>query len=200
MNLKEKLRNYFKKKSKFSIASDVVFVLLLIALAFPSSRMLVVSTVQRITLFAPSAEKEGERKTLNEASYQWQFKTLDGKEVNLASFQNEVIFLNFWATWCPPCVAEMPSIQKLYDDYEDKVAFLLVTNEEAQTVSRFMQKKGLDMPVYLNQYQLPDDLSTSTIPTTYILSKNGDIVMEKEGAARWNSSKVRNLLEELVEK
>jgi len=198
MNFKEKLRNYFKKKSKISIASDIVFVLLLIALAFPSSRMLVVSTVQRITLFAPSAEKESERETLNKNAYQWQFKTLDGQQINLASFQDKVIFLNFWATWCPPCVAEMPSIQKLYDDYKDKAAFLLVTNEDAQTVNRFMQKKGLDMPIYLNEYQPPEALSTSTIPTTYILSKNGDIVMEKEGAARWNSDKVRNLLNELV--
>ena len=200
MNFKEKLQNYFKKKSKFSIASDIVFVLLLIALAFPSSRMLVVSTVQRITLFAPSAEKESERETLNKNAYQWQFKTLEGQQVNLASFQDDVVFLNFWATWCPPCVAEMPSIQKLYDDYKDEVAFLLVTNEDAKTVNRFMQKKGLDMPIYLNQYQPPEAFSTSTIPTTYILSKNGDIVMEKEGAARWNSNKVRNLLDDLVTK
>ncbi len=198
MNLKEKLRNYYKKKSKFSIASDIVFVLLLIALAFPSSRMLVVSTVQRITLFAPSPEKESERETLSKDAYQWQFKTLDGQQVNLAALENEVVFLNFWATWCPPCVAEMPAIQKLYNDYGNKVAFLLVTSEDAKTVNRFMRKKELDMPIYLNQYQPPEAFSTSTIPTTYIISKNGEVVMEKEGAARWNSKKVQNILDDLV--
>ena len=198
MKLKETLRKKKKKKSKFSIASDIVFVLLLIALAFPSSRMLVVSTVQRITLFAPSAEKEDDRKTINDAAYQWQFKKLEGRQVNLGAFKNEVVFLNFWATWCPPCVAEMPSIQKLYDDYKGEVSFLLVTNEKAETVNRFMQKKGLNMPIYLNQYQPPEDFSTSTIPTTYIISKNGEIVMDKEGAARWNSKKVKKILDDLV--
>lgn len=198
MKIKERLNNYLKKKSKISIALDIIFVLLLIALAFPTTRMAVVSTIQRITLFAPSPEKEGNREAIDDSAYQWAFRTPEGDDVKLADFKGDVVFLNMWATWCPPCVAEMPAIQNLYDNYGDRVEFLLVSNEKPSVVSAFMEKKGYDMPVYINRYSPPEVFTATTIPTTFILSKQGTVAMEKEGAARWNSKKVRTLLDNLL--
>lgn len=198
MKIKERLNNYLKKKSKISIALDIIFILLLIALAFPTTRMSVVSTIQRITLFAPSPEKEGNREAIDSSAYQWTFRTLEGDDVDLAEFKGDVVFLNMWATWCPPCVAEMPAIQSLYDSYGDRVEFLLVTNEEPSVVNGFMERKGYDMPVYINRFSPPEVFKATTIPTTFILSKQGTIAMEKEGAARWNSKKVKTLLDNLL--
>lgn len=199
MKLKQRLNNYLKKKSPFSIASDIIFILLIIALLFPTSRMAVVSTIKRITLFAPSAKAPENREALSEEVYQWPFEDQGGSTTTLSAMEGEVVFLNFWATWCPPCVAEMPSMQKLYDDYGDKVEFVLITNEKRKVVDAFMEKKGYDLPVYYNRSPVPEELSTGTIPTTYILSKDGKIVLEKVGAAKWNSSKVKNMLDDLIQ-
>lgn len=199
MKLKQSLNNYLKKKSPFSIASDIIFILLIIALLFPASRMAVVSTIKRITLFAPSAKAPENREALGGEAYQWPFVDQGGGTTALSAMKGDVVFLNFWATWCPPCVAEMPSMQKLYNDYGDKVEFVLMTNEKRETVDAFMEKKGYDLPVYYNRSPVPEKLSTGTIPTTYILSKDGRIVLEKVGAAKWNSNRVKDLLDDLIQ-
>jgi thiol-disulfide isomerase/thioredoxin len=198
MKIKKQLNNYLAKKSKISIALDIVFALLLISLVFPTTRMAVVSTIQRITLFAPSPEEAENRIEVSEDAFQWSFRTAEGESIALEDFRGEVVFLNMWATWCPPCVAEMPAIQKLYNQYGDQVEFLLVSNEKAEVVNAFMNKRDFDMPVYLNSHRPPEVFNASTIPTTYILTKEGAIAMEKEGAARWNSNKVKNLLDDLI--
>lgn len=199
MTLKERFDNYRKKKSPFSIASDIIFILLLIALLFPSSRMAVVSTIKRITLFAPSAISPENREALSETVYLWPFENQNGERATLSAMEGEVVFLNFWATWCPPCVAEMPSMQKLYDAYGEKVTFVLMTNEKRKVVDAFMDKKSYDMPIYYNRTPVPEELRTGSIPTTYIISKEGEIVLEKKGAAKWHSSKVKNMLDDLIQ-
>lgn len=198
MTIKDRIKTYLKKKSPFSIASDVIFILLLIALAFPTTRMAVVSTIQRIALFSPSAKSPESRTTISANAYQWEMTGPSRKQVQLADYKGKVILLNFWATWCPPCVAEMPSIQNLYEDYGDKVVFLLVSNEKPEVINSFKKKKGYTMPVYHSRMASPEEFKTTTIPTTFILSKEGEIVLEKTGAARWSSKKVRSLLDELI--
>ena len=152
MNIKNTIRNYFKKKSKFSIASDIVFVGLIIALLFPSSRMFVVSNIQKITLFQPDVKEEKSAPELPASAYQWQFKNMTNETVSFGEFRNKVVFLNFWATWCPPCVAEMPTIQDLYEEYGDKIAFVLVSNEETSVIKKYMDKEGYTFPVYKGHF------------------------------------------------
>lgn len=198
MDIKKKIKNYYRKKSKFSIASDIVFVVLLIALLFPSSRMLVMSTIQRITLFQPDVKEEKAGPTLSGNAYQWGFKTLQGEEVALSQFKGEVIFLNFWATWCPPCVAEMPTIQDLYGQYKDDVAFVLVSNEKTSVIKKFLNKNEYSIPSYKGIYQPPEALQTQTLPTTFLIAKDGRIVIRREGSAKWDGSKVKKKVEQLL--
>ncbi|MCF8334626.1 MAG: TlpA family protein disulfide reductase [Bacteroidales bacterium] len=198
MNLKKTIKNYFRKKSKFSIASDIVFIALVVALLFPSSRMFVVSNIQRITLFQPDVEEKTSAPKLSSAAYQWKFRNMEGEIIEFSRFDDEVVFLNFWGTWCPPCVAEMPTIQDLYDEYGDKIAFVLVSNEEIPVIRDFMEKKDYTFPVYKGIVQPPKALLSETLPTTFLIAKDGRIALEKEGSARWDGKKVKEKIDALI--
>ena len=93
--------------------------------------------------------------------------------------RGKVICINFWATWCAPFVAEMPSLQSLYDSYGDKVTFLFIANDEVETVDTFMQKRGYTLPIYYVDNEVPTALEHSSIPTTYWIDKSGRIVIKK---------------------
>ncbi|MGW9685704.1 TlpA family protein disulfide reductase [Flagellimonas sp. 2504JD1-5] len=149
-------------------------------------------------IFATSADvvKTDRQKTLN--NYNWRLADLEGNQINLESNKGQVILVNLWATWCPPCVAELPSIEKLYQDYGKKVKFVLVTSESHEKVMKFLQKKNYDLPVYLERSQIPYELMSGSIPATYIINKSGKIVVDEKGAANWNSESIRVLLDQLL--
>ena len=136
------------------------------------------------------------RKSLAEPN--WQLKSDSDINLDFRETKGKVVFINFWATWCPPCIAEMPSIQKLYDDYNDKVVFLLVTNDRFGTVEKFKSKENYNFPVFNPLNDVPKELKTFAIPRTFILNKKGEIVVDESGAVDWNSDKVRSQLNQLL--
>jgi thiol-disulfide isomerase/thioredoxin len=152
--------------------------------------------VNKLISFAPSEVAEEKRFILKD--YHWNLIAPENKSVNFQEFQNQVVVVNFWATWCPPCVAEMPEFQALYDDYGTEVVFLFVTNEDATVVNTFMHKKGYTLPVYYSQNAPPSLLQSSAIPATFVIGKSGEIVVDKTGAANWNSESTRALLDRLL--
>ncbi|MFI8602944.1 TlpA family protein disulfide reductase [Cellulophaga baltica] len=153
--------------------------------------------VNKLISFAPSEVAEEERFILKD--YHWSLIAPENETINFKEFQNQVVVVNFWATWCPPCVAEMPDFQALYDDYGTKVVFLFVTNEDRSVVDAFMKKKSFTLPVYYPQNATPSLLKSSAIPTTFVISKTGEIAIDKTGAADWNSTSTRELLDRLLE-
>jgi len=149
--------------------------------------------------FAPSVKDVENTETLD--TYNWKLNGVNTKSVNFNEYEGEVIFVNFWATWCPPCRAEMPMIQDLYNDYNDKVSFVFVTNENLATVKTFFDDKGYDLPVYNSLSAPPQKFrETNSIPASYLIDREGNILISKVGAADWNSKKVRGLLDELIKK
>ncbi len=128
---------------------------------------------------------------------------LDGKPFPFESLRGKVVFLNLWATWCPPCLAEMPNIQKLYEQVgSDSIAFVMLSLDEGPNtkVQEFIDKKGYTFPVYRPASQLPDEFQSSAIPTTFILSPEGEIVDRHEGMADYDTPEVRAFLKALVRK
>ncbi len=123
----------------------------------------------------------------------------DGNRLLLSELEGKVVFLGFWATWCPPCKAEMPSVQNLYNTMkgEKDVVFLMVSNEESHTVRDFMQKNRYDFPVWLTDSSLPAHLNVEAIPTTFIIDRKGDIVFAHTGAARWDDPVCADFLKKL---
>lgn len=176
--------------------SNVLFGVFLLLLIIPQTRMPIMVTVQRLIAFSPSETSEKKRETLQD--YDWTLFNQNNKEVNLQDSKGEVVVINSWATWCPPCVAEMPSFQKLYDDYGAKVQFYFVTSEDTKPVDKFLEKHQYNLPVYYQHYASPEQLQSRALPTTFVLSKTGEIVVKETGVADWNNKKIRELLDRLV--
>jgi thiol-disulfide isomerase/thioredoxin len=130
--------------------------------------------------------------------YNWQLVDVDNGPYNFEEAKGEVVLLNFWATWCAPCVAEMPSLQNLYNDYGEKVTFLFVAQDKKQKVSTFIEKHGYNLPIYFSNTKAPGLLTAKTIPTTYVIDKQGEIIVVETGVSDWNSNEIRNLLDDLV--
>jgi thiol-disulfide isomerase/thioredoxin len=104
---------------------------------------------------------------------------LNGKEVTLSSLKGKKVMLNFFTTWCPPCKAEMPDMEKLYQETKDSDLIILAVNlgEDEATVKEFMKKNNYNFPVLLDSKgSTADKYSVSAIPTTYFLDKEGSIV------------------------
>ncbi|MER2996607.1 TlpA family protein disulfide reductase [Pontibacter populi] len=133
------------------------------------------------------------------------FKMVDlqGKQVAFESLKGKVVFLNIWATWCPPCIAEMPNIQKLYDKVgSDKIAFVMLSVDEGgmEKVKKFIGKKNYTFPVYMPASQFPQEFYSNAIPTTFIISPEGKIVAKQEGMADYDTPEVVEFLQKLATK
>lgn len=196
--IKHRWEKYLKEKSLFSKISDLIFVLLIIGMLIPASRREISAFMARLLAGSPKTLSESKQSQVPEATYQWRLTSLEGKEVQFSEFRGKTIFLNIWATWCPPCIAEMPDIQDLYNIFGDQAAFLLVSDEDPSKVKAFMERRGFNMPVYIHRGLLPEVFTTNSIPITFVIGPNGNIVIRKTGAAKWNSSSMQNTMKELI--
>lgn len=130
------------------------------------------------------------------------FKDKDGKTVSLSSLKGKVVFINFWATWCPPCIQEMPTINELKGKYKgnDDIVFLMVdVDNKMEKSTAFMEKNKYDLPVYVPASNIPSEYLGSSIPTTVILDKSGDMIARIEGGRDYTSPEIIKVVNELVE-
>lgn len=120
-------------------------------------------------------------------------------DVNLKNMYGEVIFVNFWGSWCPPCRLEMPSIQSLYNDYGDKVKFVMIAFEKERGKHKiFIDEHQYTFPVYEAVSPMESTLKPHGFPTTLIIDKKGNIITREVGYNDWNSKEVRNKLDNLL--
>lgn len=198
MRLKEKFQHYLKNNSKLKIGSDIFFYLLLILLIIPGSRREIVTSLKKLTLLKPGISENTIIAKLNEDDYKLIIEDPDGKLYNLQDFRDEVLFINFWASWCPPCRAEMPDIERLYKELNTRVKFLMITSEENEAVLNYIDKFSYTFPVYFQRSQLPPSFKVSAIPHTFVIDRKGNILISKTGAAKWDSSEFKSFLESLI--
>ncbi|MDR3301615.1 MAG: TlpA family protein disulfide reductase [Spirochaetaceae bacterium] len=131
----------------------------------------------------------------------WTLGTLDGKTIRLSQLQGKIVFLNFWATWCPPCRAEMPSIEALYQRFKDKgIEFFAVDiAENAKTVQKIVQAQKLHFPVLLDSSgSVGGDYNIQAIPVTVIVDRDGKMILSSVGARSWNSPAIIAAFETLA--
>ncbi len=129
------------------------------------------------------------------------FYDFSGKKYTISDFSGKVILFNIWATWCPPCRMEIPSIQKLHDTItSDKFMILAVsTGEKAQTVSDFIKENKHTFPVFLDpSSSIGSQLANRGIPTTYIIGKTGKIIAATIGARSYDGPEFIKLINKLV--
>lgn len=123
-------------------------------------------------------------------------QAVDGKVVSLQSFKGKKVFVNLWASWCPPCKREMPTIEKLYKSLDTaKVAFVLLSlDDQFDKARKFMQARNFSAPIYHPAESLPDIFNVEGIPATFIFDENGNLIQRVEGGDDYNTNFYKTLL------
>ncbi|KUG08548.1 TlpA family protein disulfide reductase [Solirubrum puertoriconensis] len=180
------------------------FVTIPLALYLSGWHTEVIGRVQQVVLatglFAPTLP-DAPPAAAAKADYSLPLRTLDGRSITLGELRGRVVVLNLWATWCPPCVAEMPSLQRLHEQLQpgtDRVSLALVSVDDSpEKVRKFVARRGFSMPIYTLNGNVPRVFDTQSIPTTFIIAPNGDIVSRHEGMAQYDNPAMLKFLRKL---
>ena len=197
-----------KKKKKWysfdNILTALLGIFIVLMIVNPSVKSMIIQGLMKVGLFQPRVAKENtEITTERNYDYTVAFRTADGKLIDGAMLKNKVVFINFWATWCPPCIAEMPSINRLYNKFKDNqdIFFLMVdADNDLQKSSNFMKDKNYQIPVVTTQGNIPEEWYSGTLPTTIVLDKKGNVVYRQTGAAEYTNKKFTNFITQLINK
>ncbi|GBE37062.1 thiol-disulfide oxidoreductase ResA [bacterium BMS3Bbin07] len=128
-------------------------------------------------------------------------KDLKGQEVSLMDFRGKVILLNFWATWCPPCISEIPKLNNLRKAYADKNFEIIAvsTDRSLSTIKKFIRKHPVSFVVlHDSSIKVSRKYNVFSIPTTFLIDKKGKIVEKFLGEYDWNSPEIRKKIDELL--
>ncbi len=122
---------------------------------------------------------------------------LDNNPIDLRTFAGKKIFLNFWATWCKPCIMEMPSIERAQQLLEEEdYIFLLASDEPVGRIKRFQATRDFELKLIRVESAFPD-IGILSLPTTLIIDQQGRIVMNQIGALEWDAPEVIQKLRSL---
>ena len=127
-------------------------------------------------------------------------KTLAQQDVSLTDLQGKILFLNFWATWCAPCRAEMPSMASLYDQLSpDGLTMVALSDEDSQTIQGFLERGPYPFNVWLD----PDGVliqrfQVYQIPTTLVVDSQGRLIARQLGARQWDSPEMIDRFRQLL--
>lgn len=114
----------------------------------------------------------------------WKLKDLEGKKVSLEDFKGKIVVLNFWATWCPPCVKEVPDFIALQKQYgADGVAFVgVAVDDDKKDLKKFIEKEGVNYPILISTDKVLKDYGdVGMIPTTFVIDREGKITAKHAG-------------------
>jgi len=184
----------FIRKNIFNALLIVIFLVLVFV---PGAKAFLISGLMEIGFFKPNVEAPKENIVgLNGI----RFKDAGGNLIDLGDLKGKVIFLNFWATWCPPCRAEMPSLNKLYGQFKNEkdIVFIFADADGELTKStRFMSDRKYALPVYRVESNIPEQLFGGALPTTVIFDKQGRLSFKHEGVADYADKKIVDFLNQL---
>ncbi|HQU59190.1 MAG: TlpA family protein disulfide reductase [Phaeodactylibacter sp.] len=134
---------------------------------------------------------------LDERLEQLQFTGLDGQPFNLKAYAGRPVFLNFWASWCAPCISEMGSIAEVFQQFGGEVAFLAVSTDDLSTIQQFQEKHSFLFPfAHLEGDYI--DAFVIKLPTTLLISREGKLLFEEEGMRIWTTEALRQKVEAIA--
>lgn len=187
----------YKTKSVWSKAIDVFYLAFFIAVVTPQGRTFLQRGLLELGLF--SSTEVNENAMLSTTSLNWKLMDMDGNTILFSDLQGEVIFLNFWSTWCGPCTAEMPNIIELMERMEGRATFVFASHEAAETVQNYITKKEWNIPAHVYSASPGSELHHGSLPSTFIISREGKVVHRSSGMKNWNSKETVDLLNTLID-
>lgn len=124
-----------------------------------------------------------------------------GKIINTSDLKGKVVFINFWASWCPPCRAEFPSIQKFYEQYKENEGLVFITvnlDEEVDAGKIYLEKEQFSVPFLVPNGNIPNEYFRGSLPTTVVLDKAGKIRMHHAGMADYSKDSFYEEINQLL--
>ena len=180
--------------------SNIVFITLALIFLFSTdAKAYLQQGLMKVGFFQPKLEIKESFKE-NKDYLNFQMVNDKSEVISLADLKGKVVFLNFWATWCPPCIAEMPSIQILHDKFKDDNEVIILTLEiesKKENANQFMRRKNLNLPVYYPNSAIPSELFNGNLPTTVILDKEGNIAHTTLGMADYSGQDIVDFIKEI---
>ena len=195
------------KKTKKSLIEYGVIIAIFGGLYFTGLHTEVLGFLQRGILATgimnPDLDKEDDPAVIEnnpQADFSMDFINSKGEKVAMEELRGKVIFMNVWATWCPPCVAEMPGINKLYKDVDkENVAFIMLSvDQDFQKAIDYNKSKGYDFEVYKAAGRMPQMYNSQSIPTTFVIDSGGNLVLTHMGMGDYNTKDFKEFLEDQI--
>ena len=188
-----------KKSFKRNVIEWGIIIAVMALLYYTGLYSVVIGRVQQVVLLTGIMQPDiniplNEQQT---AEYNLNLISFNNAELSLEDLKGKVIFLNFWASWCPPCRAEMPTIQNLYNKMKNRkdLIFVMVSlDNDSSKAKAFIKSSSFDFPVYFLNGYFPKIYDSGTIPSTYVISKDGKIVAKEVEMADYNTSKFIDFL------
>ncbi|AFL84880.1 thiol-disulfide isomerase-like thioredoxin [Belliella baltica DSM 15883] len=129
--------------------------------------------------------------------YRGTFTTPEGSIIDLEAYRGKTVFINLWATWCPPCRAEMPHISEMYKKVKDSenLEFLMIAlDKDFEKSKKLVDDKGWSFPIVHASHGLNNSLQSQSIPTTLVINPEGKIVFYQEGMSNFDTEEFRDFL------
>ncbi|MFO7765830.1 MAG: TlpA disulfide reductase family protein [Pelovirga sp.] len=155
-----------------------------------------------LLLFGCQGESARPSVTVGEAAPDFTLVNMDGEEVSLSDYRGQVVILNFWATWCPPCREEKPTMERLYQKYQDEGLVFLAINVEAdghQVVSQYLLNNSYTLPILLDaKAEVQGLYGVFRYPESFIIDRNGVVVEHIIGGRDWMENPTYRMVESLL--
>ena len=153
-------------------------------------------------LLLPTSATSVELETYSgKVSLNFSLSDLKGKIHTLPDYKGKVVLVNFWASWCPPCIYEMPELKRLKKHFADRPFEILAINvgEKKYKVRKFSKLIKLELPVLLDtSSETFDDWGVKTLPTSFLIDSRGQIRYQVRGNPGWETEEIRNIIEEMM--
>lgn len=172
--------------------------LILFVLSFFVTPLGYYGKVALMQLFASPPEVVAAPERTKLPFYNWTLKDENWEFFNFERSRGKVVLIDFWRSWSLPSLPELKGIQALYEDYGERVDFYIITDEEQAPVREFMEEHEFTFPVTYQFLQSESPVASENTPRSYLIDREGYVVVDQEGIADWDSQRIRELLDQLL--